>query len=86
MIKHRDEWSGDLDITEFAPKSVKSEGNFEDILAADHPDIWETNRPVEGGETGKMLKGIIEKAARLKASRKKAVPKPARKKAGKKKR
>ena len=85
LIKHRDEWSGDLDITEFAPKSVKSEGDLEDILAADNPDIWETNRPVEGGETGKMLKGIIEKAAKLKATRKKAA-KPARKKAGKKKR
>src|SRR6185295_9942198 len=23
LIKHRDDWSGDLDITEFAPKSVK---------------------------------------------------------------
>ena len=33
LIKHRDDWSGDLDITEFAPKSVKSEGDLEDILA-----------------------------------------------------
>src|SRR6266850_4340733 len=33
LIKHRDEWSGDLDITEFAPRSVKSDGDFEDILA-----------------------------------------------------
>ena len=86
LIKHRDEWSGDVDITEFAPKSVKSEGDLEDILAADNPAIWETNRPVEGGETGKMLKGIIEKAAKLKATRKTAVRKKAAKKAGKKKR
>jgi bifunctional non-homologous end joining protein LigD len=69
LIKHRDEWSGDVDITEFAPKSVKSEGDFEDILAADNPDIWQTNRPAEGGTTGAMLRGIIEKAAALKASR-----------------
>src|SRR6266849_2547057 len=32
LIKHRDEWAGELDITEFAPLSVKSEGDFEDIL------------------------------------------------------
>jgi bifunctional non-homologous end joining protein LigD len=69
LIKHRDEWSGDVDITEFAPKSVKSEGDLEDILAADNPDIWKTNRPVEGGTTGAMLRGIIEKAAAMKASR-----------------
>lgn len=68
LIKHKDEWAGDLDITEFAPKSVKSEGDLEDILAADNPDIWQTNRPAEGGATGAMLRGIIEKAARLKAA------------------
>src|SRR5690348_14770736 len=28
LIKHRDEWSGDLDITTFAPKSVKSDLDF----------------------------------------------------------
>src|ERR1700741_766924 len=55
LIKHRDDWAGDLDITEFAPRSVKSDGDFEDILAADKPDIWITNRPAKGGETGAML-------------------------------
>jgi bifunctional non-homologous end joining protein LigD len=69
LIKHKDEWSGDVDITEFAPKSVKSEGDLEDILAADKPDIWETHRPVEGGETGKMLREIIQRAAEIKAGR-----------------
>src|SRR6266511_5661874 len=44
LIKHRDDWSGDLDITEFAPRSVKSDGGFEDILAQDNPAIWHTNR------------------------------------------
>jgi bifunctional non-homologous end joining protein LigD len=66
LIKHRDEWAGDVDITEFAPKSVKSEGDFEDILAADKPDVWESNRPAKGGEAGAMLATIIERAARLK--------------------
>lgn len=87
LIKHRDEWSGDLDIAEFAPLSVKSEGDFEDILAADNPDIWVTNRPAETGATGAMLRGIIEKAARLKAGKAGGARASGRtRKAGKKKR
>ena len=69
LIKHRDDWAGELDITEFASKSVKSEGDFEDILAADKPDIWESHRPAEGGEAGQMLAKIIERAAALRAGR-----------------
>ena len=68
LIKHRDEWAGPLDITEFAPLSVKSEGDFEDILAADTPAIWKSTRP--GGQIGAALEQIIEKAARLKESKK----------------
>jgi bifunctional non-homologous end joining protein LigD len=79
LIKHKDEWSGDLDITEFAPLSVKSELDFHEILAEDTPAIWRTNRPVEGGETGAMLRDIIAKAAALKASRLETA-KPARRK------
>jgi hypothetical protein len=67
LIKHRDEWSGPIDITEFAPHSVKSEGDFENILAADTPAIWTSNRPAKGGATGALLAEIIEKAAALKA-------------------
>jgi bifunctional non-homologous end joining protein LigD len=69
LIKHKDDWSGDLDITTFAPMSVKSGGDFEDILAEDSPAIWNTNRPAKGGDTGAMFTEIIEKAARLKAER-----------------
>jgi bifunctional non-homologous end joining protein LigD len=69
LIKHRDEWSGDLDITEFASKSVKSNGDFEDILAEDTPAVWVSNRPAKGGEAGEMLAKIIERAANLKAQR-----------------
>jgi len=69
LIKHRDDWSGDLDITEFAPRSVKSDGDFEDILAEDNPAIWQTNRPAKGGDTGAMLATIIERAAKLKTDR-----------------
>jgi bifunctional non-homologous end joining protein LigD len=67
LIKHKDEWAGEIDIAEFAPKSVKSRGDFEDILAADQPDVWLSNRPAKGGDAGAMLAEIIEKAARLKA-------------------
>ena len=79
LIKHRDDWAGDLDITEFAPLSVKSELDFHEILAADNPDVWRSHRPVEGGETGAMLRDIIQKAAALKAERSRT-KRPARKK------
>ena len=69
LIKHRDDWAGELDITEFAPRSVKSDGDFEDILATDNPAVWHTNRPAKGGDTGAMFSGIIERAAKLKAAR-----------------
>jgi bifunctional non-homologous end joining protein LigD len=69
LIKHKDDWAGDVDIAEFAPRSVKSDGDFEDILAADNPAIWHTNRPAKGGDTGAMFSKIIEKAAQLKAAR-----------------
>jgi bifunctional non-homologous end joining protein LigD len=81
LIKHRDEWAGDLDITTFAPLSVKSNQDFPGILAADNPDVWKTNRPAAGGETGAMLRDIIEKAAALKLGRAPAGTTTARKRA-----
>src|SRR6266496_4848599 len=69
LIKHRDDWAGDVDITTFASKSVKSEGDFEDILAADTPAIWISKGPTKGGEASRMLAEIIEKAATLKAAK-----------------
>src|SRR5437868_237543 len=77
LIKHRDEWSGDVDITTFAPLSVKSGQDFHEILAADNPDVWQTNRPAAGGETGALLRQIIEKAAALKSERR-TIPAPAK--------
>src|SRR5438552_2440225 len=69
LIKHRDDWAGDVDITAFAPKSVKSNGDFEDILAEDTPAVWLSNRPAKGGDAGAMLAAIIDRAAKLKADR-----------------
>ena len=78
LIKHRDDWAGPIDIASFAPLSVKSEGDFADILAADDPDVWTTNRearPAKAGTTGAMLEAIIDEAARKRAL---AAPKPAK--------
>src|SRR6185503_17220775 len=79
LIKHRDDWAGPVDIAEFAPLSVKSEGDFADILSQDNPDIWRSNRPAEGGDTGKLFQSIIARALALKAERegKSVAPAPA---------
>ena len=77
LIKHRDEWAGDVDIAEFAPLSVKSGGDFADILAQDNPDVWHSNRPAEGGEAGAMFKKIIERALALRNAREGGAPAPA---------
>src|SRR5262245_30423701 len=68
LIKHRDDWSsGELDIAEFAPLSVKSEGDFAEILSQDNPDVWRSNRPAQGGETGAMFDKIIAQAMQMRA-------------------
>jgi bifunctional non-homologous end joining protein LigD len=68
LIKHRDEWAGPEDVTQFT-QSVKSGGDFADILAQDQPEVWLSNRPARGGETGALFQRIIEKAVALKAER-----------------
>src|SRR6187401_3380110 len=65
LIKHRDDWAGSVDITEFAPLSVKSRGDFADILAEENPDVWRSNRPAQGGETGQMFERIIARALEM---------------------
>jgi bifunctional non-homologous end joining protein LigD len=65
LIKHRDEWAGAVDIAEFAPLSVKSEGDFADILSQDNPDVWRSNKPAKSGETGAMFDRIIQRALEL---------------------
>jgi bifunctional non-homologous end joining protein LigD len=81
LIKHRDEWAGAVDIAEFAPLSVKSEGDFADILASGNPDIWQSNRPAKGGETGEMFRKIVARAVEMKAGRAAKAPAAAKKKA-----
>ena len=76
LIKHRDNWAGDVDVIDVAPDSVKSFGDFADILAADEPKVWESHRPAKGGAAGKMLQQVIDEAARRKLERSQRKPKP----------
>ena len=67
LIKHADFWSGPIDITEVAPLSVKSEGDFDDILAADMPELWITGRPATAAGSGRaaaLTREVVERAAR----------------------
>ena len=67
LIKHRDEWAGDVDITTFAPRSVKSNDDFEGILRSGVPDVWFSNRP--GKESGNAaIATIVRKVLALKES------------------
>ena len=65
LIKHRDDWAGAVDIAEFAPLSVKSQGDFADILSRDNPDIWRSNRPAQGGESGALFEKIVARALEM---------------------
>jgi bifunctional non-homologous end joining protein LigD len=65
LIKHRDDWSGAVDIAEFAPLSVKTKHDFAEILAQDNPDIWRSERPAKAGDTGKMFERIIRQAMEM---------------------
>ena len=71
LIKHRDEWAGAVDIAEFAPLSVKSEGDFADILSQDDPDIWISSRPAHGGEAGALFEKIIKQAIQMRSATRK---------------
>jgi bifunctional non-homologous end joining protein LigD len=70
LIKHRDEWAGDVDVTGLFPLSVKSSRDFAEILASDKPQIWESNRPGGGGASGKLMRQLLQEAAELRAARK----------------
>ena len=62
LIKHRDEWAGPVDVTEAFPHSVKSGGDFPDILSQNQPEIWISNRPARGGQAGEMFERIVARA------------------------
>ena len=73
LIKHRDDWAGPIDITTFAPLSVKTpDADLADILAADNPAIWRGNPPAKGGDTGQMFQRIIERAVEIQGENRRA--------------
>jgi bifunctional non-homologous end joining protein LigD len=78
LIKHRDEWAGEIDVTRKFPDSVKSFKDFPQILADEKVEVWESHKPAQGGATGKMLQQIIDEAAKLKASKPTKRKSPAR--------
>jgi bifunctional non-homologous end joining protein LigD len=66
LIKHRDDWAGPIDITTFAPLSVKTpDADLADILAGDNPAVWRGNPPAKGGDTGQMFQRIIARALEI---------------------
>lgn len=84
LIKHRDDWAGPINITEFAPLSVKTpNADFAEILSDQTPDLWLSNVPARGGDTGAMFKKIIERAMSMKAPKARTARKTARKTAKK---
>ena len=78
LIKHRDDWAGELDIAEFAPLSVKTERNLDEILHAERPDVWTSNPPKK--DTKKTLQ-----APRRREDTKKSRQRPRRHEGTKKK-
>jgi DNA ligase D-like protein (predicted 3'-phosphoesterase) len=68
LIKHKDDWSGPIDIAEFAPLSVKTpNADFAEILQGQTPDLWLHNPPAKTGDTGQVFKKIIERALTMRA-------------------
>ncbi|OFW40173.1 MAG: hypothetical protein A3J29_00235 [Acidobacteria bacterium RIFCSPLOWO2_12_FULL_67_14b] len=77
LIKHRDDWAGPIDITEFAPLSVKTpDADFAEILAGGTPDLWTRNPPAKTGDTGAMFKKILARALEISAANKVAAKPP----------
>ena len=69
LIKHSDDWAGDLDIAEFAPRSVKSDGDFEDILAAGQPgDLAHRTAPRRAATPARCSRRSSSGRRQLKAS------------------
>lgn len=74
LLKHRDEWAGPLDIAAFAPYSIKSGGDFTDILES-APDVWVSNRAGRAG-TSPLLK-VVERAVAIAEENARVAPREA---------
>jgi len=83
LLKHKDEWAGPVDIAAFAPLSIKSGGDFTDILAQESPDLWTSNRAAKSGAQTHMLK-VVERAVAIAEENKAKAAPPARASKGRK--
>jgi hypothetical protein len=68
LIKHEDEWSGALDITTFAPASVKGGGDIDDVLNAELPAFWKSRAAAMPRDLPESLAQIVARAERLRAA------------------
>ncbi len=70
LIKHRDAWSGELEVTSIASQSVKSWGGLAAVLA-EHgaADLWKSGLPVKTGETAARFREVVAEANRLREQR-----------------
>jgi bifunctional non-homologous end joining protein LigD len=85
LIKHRDRWSGDVDVAAAAPESVKNFGDFDAILVKHGtPAEWAKSPPAKGGDAGAMIREVVARAAALRSGEKPATVKPARARVAKK--
>ncbi len=85
LIKHRDRWSGTVDIASFAPQSVKSFGDFPDLLRnSERLEIWSKKPPVKSGATAELYRDVIRRAREKPPARSKqaAASEPGRVKSG----
>lgn len=72
LIKHRDEWAGEIDITTFAPRSVKSNLDFEGILKREKPDVWLSKGVTEAHLDEKFKRAIARLPVSASAGRSKS--------------
>lgn len=63
LIKHRDEWAGELDVVQFAPLSVKSQLDLTGILATGQADLWQSHKPADRSDA--YFEKIIAKALEI---------------------
>lgn len=70
LIKHKDEWAGDLDILNFAPLSIKTDRDFKAILSQGYPKDWKNHPPAKGGEAGELYRSLLSTVPIKKPARK----------------
>jgi bifunctional non-homologous end joining protein LigD len=72
LIKHRDDWAGEVDVTKVAGRGVRSDLDFQGILKSD-PAVWESHKAGSSDELEKIVQKVValeEKEGASPASRK----------------